>query len=66
MLICLYLLLEAKCKRELSSRNLSSSIFDLTQTKVIGKLVKVLSWYDNEWAFSNRMLDTALAMMRCV
>ncbi len=40
-----------------------SSIFDATQTKVIeGNLVKVLSWYDNEWGFSNRMLDTALAM----
>lgn len=38
-----------------------SSIFDSTQTRVMegGKLVKVLSWYDNEWGFSNRMLDTA-------
>ena len=41
----------------------ASSIFDATQTKVIGNLVKVLSWYDNEWGFSNRMLDTARAMM---
>lgn len=40
----------------------ASSIFDATQTKVIGNLVKVLAWYDNEWGFSNRMLDTALAM----
>jgi glyceraldehyde 3-phosphate dehydrogenase len=40
-----------------------SSIFDATQTKVIGKLVKVLSWYDNEWGFSNRMLDTTVALM---
>jgi len=38
----------------------ASCIFDATQTKVNGKLVKVLAWYDNEWGFSNRMLDTAL------
>jgi len=39
-----------------------SSIFDATLTKVIdGTLVKVCSWYDNEWGFSNRMLDTTLA-----
>ena len=39
-----------------------SSIFDATLTKVIdGTLVKVFSWYDNEWGFSNRMLDTTLA-----
>ncbi len=38
----------------------ASCIFDATQTKVTGKLVKVLAWYDNEWGFSNRMLDTAL------
>lgn len=44
------------------NHNPSSSIFDLTQTKVIDNLVKVLAWYDNEWGFSNRMLDTALAM----
>lgn len=42
----------------------ASSIFDASQTKVIGDLVKVLSWYDNEWGFSNRMLDTSLAMMQ--
>jgi glyceraldehyde 3-phosphate dehydrogenase len=42
----------------------ASSIFDATQTKVINQLVKVLSWYDNEWGFSNRMLDTSVAMMR--
>lgn len=41
-----------------------SSIFDASQTKVIGRLVKVLSWYDNEWGFSNRMLDTTVALMR--
>jgi glyceraldehyde 3-phosphate dehydrogenase len=39
-----------------------SSIFDATQTKVMGRLVKVLSWYDNEWGFSNRMLDTTVAL----
>lgn len=42
-----------------------SSIFDATQTKVIGNLVKVLAWYDNEWGFSNRMLDVARVMMSC-
>jgi glyceraldehyde 3-phosphate dehydrogenase len=40
-----------------------SSTFDSTQTRVIGNLVKVLSWYDNEWGFSNRMLDTTIALM---
>jgi glyceraldehyde 3-phosphate dehydrogenase len=43
----------------------ASSIFDSTITKVAdGTLVKVYSWYDNEWGFSNRMLDTALAWSR--
>ena len=46
------------------NHNPHSSIFDVTQTKVIGKLVKVLSWYDNEWGFSNRMLDTTVALMQ--
>jgi glyceraldehyde 3-phosphate dehydrogenase len=41
----------------------ASSIYDATQTKISGSLVKVLSWYDNEWGFSNRMLDTTLAWM---
>ena len=45
------------------NHNSASSIFDLKQTKVIdGRLVRVLSWYDNEWGFSNRMLDTAAAV----
>ena len=43
----------------------ASSTFDLTQTQVVGgKLVRVLSWYDNEWGFSNRMLDTAAWMAK--
>jgi len=41
----------------------ASSNFDSSQTVVIGNLVKVLSWYDNEWGFSNRMLDTTVALM---
>jgi glyceraldehyde 3-phosphate dehydrogenase len=45
------------------NHNPASSTFDLTQTQVIdGTLVRVLSWYDNEWGFSNRMSDTAVAM----
>jgi glyceraldehyde 3-phosphate dehydrogenase len=40
-----------------------SSVFDATLTKVSGRLVKVSSWYDNEWAFSNRMLDVTMAWM---
>ena len=36
-----------------------SSIVDMPQTRVAGQVVKVLAWYDNEWGFSNRMLDTA-------
>jgi glyceraldehyde 3-phosphate dehydrogenase len=43
----------------------ASSIFDSTLTKVSeGTLVKVCAWYDNEWGFSNRMLDTAIAFMK--
>ena len=46
------------------NHNPDSSIFDAGLTKVIdGNLVKVLSWYDNEWGFSCRMLDTAIALM---
>jgi len=45
------------------NHNPASSSFDATQTKVLeGTFVRVLSWYDNEWGFSNRMPDTALAM----
>lgn len=39
----------------------ASAIVDLAHTKVQGSLVKILAWYDNEWGFANRMLDTALA-----
>ncbi len=43
------------------NHNPHSSIFDLTQTQVIkGKFSRVLSWYDNEWGFSNRMCDTTI------
>ena len=43
------------------NHNAHSSVFDATQTRVLedGNLVKILSWYDNEWGFSNRMLDVA-------
>lgn len=40
----------------------ASAIVDITQTKVIQNTVKILAWYDNEWGFANRMLDTALLM----
>ena len=45
------------------NHNPHSSVFDATCTKVSGRLVKVCSWYDNEWGFSNRMLDTTVALM---
>ena len=46
------------------NHNPASSVFDATLTKVSeGTLVKVCSWYDNEWGFSNRMLDTTVALM---
>ena len=45
------------------NHNPMSSTFALDQTKVIdGNMVRILSWYDNEWGFSNRMLDTAAEM----
>ena len=44
-----------------------SSVFAIDQTKVIdGTLVRVMSWYDNEWGFSNRMVDTAVAMGKII
>ncbi|MCB1505854.1 MAG: type I glyceraldehyde-3-phosphate dehydrogenase [Hyphomicrobiaceae bacterium] len=44
-----------------------SSIFHLDQTKVVGgNMVRILSWYDNEWGFSNRMADTAVAMAKLI
>ena len=44
------------------NHNPASSIFDATQTKADGNLVKVMAWYDNEWGFSNRMLDQVKAL----
>ncbi|GAA3960477.1 type I glyceraldehyde-3-phosphate dehydrogenase [Allohahella marinimesophila] len=41
-----------------------SSIFDANHTRVTGRLAKVMAWYDNEWGFSNRMLDNAIALMK--
>ncbi len=47
------------------NHNPASSVFDATQTKVLeGTTVHVVAWYDNEWGFSNRMSDTAIAMMK--
>jgi glyceraldehyde 3-phosphate dehydrogenase len=47
------------------NHNQASSTFDLTQTQVIdGRFVRILTWYDNEWGFSNRMSDTAVAMAK--
>jgi glyceraldehyde 3-phosphate dehydrogenase len=45
------------------NHNPASSTVDSALTKVVGSLVKVCSWYDNEWGFSNRMLDTTVALM---
>jgi glyceraldehyde 3-phosphate dehydrogenase len=45
----------------------ASSVFHIDQTKVMdGTLVRVMSWYDNEWGFSNRMADTAVAMSKLI
>ena len=49
------------------NHNPSSSVFDLTQTYVINnKFCRILSWYDNEWGFSNRMIDTMLDLRKCL
>lgn len=49
------------------NHNPASSTFALDQTKVIeGNLVRVMSWYDNEWGFSNRMADTAVALAKTI
>ncbi len=49
------------------NHDLRSSVFHMDQTKVMdGSFVRVLSWYDNEWGFSNRMADTAVAMSKTV
>ncbi len=44
------------------SRHPASSVYDALQTRQQGRLLKTMAWYDNEWGFSNRMLDTARAM----
>ena len=47
------------------NHNPASSTFDLTGTQIVdGKLVRIMTWYDNEWGFSNRMSDTAVAMAK--
>jgi glyceraldehyde 3-phosphate dehydrogenase len=49
------------------NHNAASSTVDSLETAVLdGKLVRVLSWYDNEWGFSNRMVDTAGAMGKLI
>ncbi|MFT5162086.1 MAG: glyceraldehyde 3-phosphate dehydrogenase [Alteromonadaceae bacterium] len=47
------------------NHNPASSTFDAAQTRVNGRLVKVMAWYDNEWGFANRMIDNAIALMAC-
>ncbi len=46
------------------NHNPMSSIFDATETRANGRLVKVMAWYDNEWGFSNRMLDNTVELMK--
>ena len=49
------------------NHNSSSSIFDLTQTQVVNdKFCRILSWYDNEWGFSNRMIDTLMSLKKFI
>ena len=49
------------------NHDLRSSVVHLDQTKVMdGTLVRAMSWYDNEWGFSNRMVDTAVAMGKLI
>jgi glyceraldehyde 3-phosphate dehydrogenase (phosphorylating) len=49
------------------NHNSASSSFALDQTRVIdGNFVRVMSWYDNEWGFSNRMADTTIAMGKLI
>ena len=49
------------------NHNPHSSIFDLTQTQVVkGKFCRILSWYDNEWGFSNRMCDTSIQIANLI
>lgn len=48
------------------NHNSASSIADITQTRVLGRSVKVLAWYDNEWGFANRMIDTSMLLHRLV
>lgn len=45
------------------NHNPHSAVFDASQTRVSGRLVKVMAWYDNEWGFSQRMLDTTIAWL---
>jgi glyceraldehyde 3-phosphate dehydrogenase len=59
------------CEDELVSIDFNhitySSVFDVTQTQAIDKkLIRVVSWYDNEWGFSNRMSDTAIALAKTI
>ncbi len=46
------------------NHNALSSVYDANHTRVLGRHVKVMAWYDNEWGFSNRMLDNAIALIK--